>query len=192
MSLMKDFIENFGKNYGFDTAASTELFRHADKVGFRKNDLIVECGGYDDTLYILQTGICRAFRSQVDRNLTLWFAFGGDAVFDIFCYHGKSASKIGIEAETDCTAFAIRKECLEDLCASSATMANAVRRIFERHAFVFENNVFSLFDCEDGSERYLSLLNRHPELLKHIPLKKLASYLLVTPQSLSRIRANLK
>lgn len=189
---MKELIEKFSANYGFDIATSEELLRCAEPVKFRKGERIVECGGYNDSLYILQTGICRAFRSQEDANLTLWFAFGGDAVFDIFCYHGKSPSRIGIEAETECCALVIRKQELESRCASSITMANAIRRIFERHAFVFENSIFTFFDCEDGSERYRLILQRHPELLKHIPLKKLASYLLITPQSLSRIRANMK
>lgn len=72
------------------------------------------------------------------------------------------------------------------------TVANAVRHVFERHALEFEGNVLSLWDCNDGMERYLSILQHHPELLQHVPLKKLASYLLITPQSLSRIRANIK
>ena len=37
-------------------------------------------------------------------------------------------------------------------------------------------------------ERYLDIINRCPDLLKLITLKELASYLLIRPETLSRIR----
>lgn len=42
-----------------------------------------------------------------------------------------------------------------------------------------------------AKERYLALLEKEPELLRYVPLKYIASYLYITPQSLSRIRAEL-
>lgn len=45
--------------------------------------------------------------------------------------------------------------------------------------------------ASQARERYLALLEDNPELLRHVPLKYIASYLYITPQSLSRIRAEL-
>lgn len=56
------------------------------------------------------------------------------------------------------------------------------------HATEVEESFTSLFECDRGIERYLSVLNRHPELLQNVALKKLASYIHLAPQSLSRIR----
>ncbi|HET8736143.1 MAG TPA: Crp/Fnr family transcriptional regulator, partial [Pricia sp.] len=39
-----------------------------------------------------------------------------------------------------------------------------------------------------AEERYLELFSHRPELIRHIPLKFIASYIGVTPQALSRIR----
>lgn len=44
------------------------------------------------------------------------------------------------------------------------------------------------FLTKSPEERYLALFTERPELIKHIPLKYLASYIGVTPQALSRIR----
>lgn len=189
---MEDYIDTSGTIYNIARADIEELEKHASPVSIPKGSFIVECGGFNDSLYIISKGIFRAFRSSEDPNLTLWFAFPGDIVVDVFCYCGGTKSPIGIEAETDVEAFVITKEQLEQACATSPRIANAVRHIFERHALEFEGNILSLCDCNDGMERYLSILKRHPELLQRVPLKKLASYLLVTPQSLSRIRANVR
>lgn len=189
---MKEFVERIGATYNIERADIEELLGYTHEERMPKNHCVVEYGAYNDTLYFVGEGILRAFRSPSDRNLTLWFAYPGDVVVDMFCYYGRGNSPIGIETETEVVAFAITRERLEQVCASSLRMANTVRRIFERHAFTFEQSVLSLWDCEDGRARYMAVLKNHPELLQYVPLKKLASYLMVTPQSLSRIRASLK
>ena len=45
---------------------------------------------------------------------------------------------------------------------------------------------------QNAFDRYLSLLEEYPEVIGVIPLKYIASYLGITVQSLSRIRASLK
>jgi len=65
-------------------------------------------------------------------------------------------------------------------------------RLFEGHAAEMEESITNLFICDGGLERYLSILKHHPELLQNVPLKKLASYLQLAPQSLSRIRSLIK
>ena len=41
---------------------------------------------------------------------------------------------------------------------------------------------------DTAENRYLKLLKNHPDIFQNIPLKIIASYLGITPQSLSRIR----
>ena len=51
---------------------------------------------------------------------------------------------------------------------------------------------FADFAWRDKSEQYKRMLREYPQLLQRIALKDLAAYLFVTPQSLSRIRAEIK
>ena len=44
----------------------------------------------------------------------------------------------------------------------------------------------------EAREQYESLLKTRPDLILKLPLKHIASYLQITPQSLSRIRASVK
>ena len=62
--------------------------------------------------------------------------------------------------------------------------------MFEREFLVFEERLINE-GATQAKERYLKLLENTPELLQYVPLKHIASYLYITPQSLSRIRAEL-
>lgn len=43
-----------------------------------------------------------------------------------------------------------------------------------------------------AEERYLTFTNKYPEISNRVPLKTIASYLGIAPESLSRIRRNIK
>ena len=79
---------------------------------------------------------------------------------------------------------------MEKLFASSVDFANLGRKLFEREFLNVETWLIN-GGASQARERYLALLEDNPELLRHVPLKYIASYLYITPQSLSRIRAEL-
>ena len=79
---------------------------------------------------------------------------------------------------------------LEVLYAGSVELANFGRRLFEQQFLGLESWMIT-GGSPRAKERYLTLLEENPELLQYVPLKHIASYLWITPQSLSRIRAEL-
>lgn len=186
---MDNLIDIFSGNYGLEREAASELIRQMEKVSFRKGEIIVNSGAFDDSLYILETGIWSGAKSTALGDAVIWFAFSGEAVVDIFCYNADIPSKITIVSETDSVAWRICKTRIDSLCDNSLLIANAIRKIFETNACIFEDDIIWLADKVNANKRYAALVNDHPELILNVPLKKIASYLWMTPQSLSRIRA---
>lgn len=80
---------------------------------------------------------------------------------------------------------------MEVFLNSSIESANLGRKLVEQDFLVAEERIVATGSIPQAKERYLDLLKRDPMLLKHVPLKYIASYLFITPQSLSRIRAEL-
>ena len=70
-------------------------------------------------------------------------------------------------------------------------IANWGRRFAEREFLQTEQRLIP-FLCTTASERYARLLEESPDLLQRLPLEHLASWLGITPVSLSRIRAKMK
>ena len=105
-------------------------------------------------------------------------------------YVGNAPSQITIEAMCDAELYGIAKADLEEFFASSVGAANFGRRLFEEQFMTLENWILS-GGAPRAEERYRTLMAESPELLQVVPLKHIASYLWITPQSLSRIRAKL-
>ena len=69
-------------------------------------------------------------------------------------------------------------------------LANLGLHLMDRQLLLQENWLISS-GSPRARERYLTLIKETPELLQYVPLKHIASYLWITPQSLSRIRAKI-
>ena len=64
------------------------------------------------------------------------------------------------------------------------------RQIAEQFFIGKQKRELSLL-TQSAEERYYSLFTHQPQLIKEIPLKYIASYIGITPQALSRIRARI-
>ena len=184
-----NLIDIFSGKYGLERESASELLGQMDSVSFRKGEAVIRSGAFDDSMYVLESGIWSGAKSAAFGDAVVWFAFGGEAVVDMFCYNSRIPSKISIVSETDSVARRMSKACVDTLCGSSTGIANVIRKVFETNACHFEDDVVWMAEKENAGERYRALISDHPELILNVPLKKIASYLWVTPQSLSRIRA---
>lgn len=189
---MEQYISKLCEIYALSEHEVQILIGQMESVTFQKGDFVVREGERNSNLHLIKSGIWRASRNNDGNEFTLWFACEGEFVFQIWGYTRNSASKEFIESETDSEAMVISKRQLDDLCGSSIEIANVVRKLFEQHALLMENYLLFFADNIGAEERYLTLLKKSPDVVQQVPLKKLASYLFITPQSLSRIRAGLK
>ena len=94
------------------------------------------------------------------------------------------------EAMCDSVAYSISRTTLNQLYHSSIGLANLGLRLMD-HQLLLQENWLINSGSPRAKERYLTLIKETPELLQYVPLKYIASYLWITPQSLSRIRASL-
>ncbi|GAB4425636.1 MAG: Crp/Fnr family transcriptional regulator [Bacteroidia bacterium] len=62
-------------------------------------------------------------------------------------------------------------------------------RLFSEELVVKQQMSFDAFKISSPEARYLNLLQKRPDLIQRVPQYQLASYLGITPQSLSRLKA---
>ena len=189
---MKTMIKNFCNKYKLPESTLHELLTHMEEVHFGKGELVISEGERNSNFYLLKKGIWRAYYLTDGAENSLWFAVPGDTAFSSWGYVDGEMSLINIESVNESMAYCISKPELEVLFSQSIDMANFGRKIFEREILSVDSSTVAYGTPSTAKERYMMLLEENPELLQDVPLKYVASYLYITPQSLSRIRAGLK
>lgn len=187
---METFEEKFRNRYQLSEADISALLSHMEEVRFKKREVIVQEGTKNTNLYLIKEGIWRGHYLKDGVDTSIWFASKGEAAFSVWGYVDNSYSQISIEAMSDSIAYCISKAVLNELYSTSIGLANLGRRLMEHQLLTTENWLISA-GSPRAKERYLTLIKEMPELLLHVPLKYIASYLWITPQSLSRIRAGI-
>ena len=186
---MEAFIEKFSRKYNLPAADCQRLVGKMERRAFRKGECVVREGERNSDFYVVSRGIWLGRYCNDGADVSVWFAGEGEALFSTWGYVGNEASKITIEAMCDAELYGISKADLEEFFASSVGAANFGRRIFEEQFLALENWLLGGGGISRAEERYRALMAESPELLQVVPLKHIASYLWITPQSLSRIRA---
>lgn len=188
---METFEESLCRRSGLTMDEVESLKGHMKRCELLRGDTLVRRGGRNTSIYIIAEGIWRGSYVNSDGNdITLWFASQGDLLFSSWCFVGDRPSMITIEAMSDSVVYSMSRSEAEEFFMSSVEAARIGRRLYEKEIFEIDRWLLSS-GAPKARERYETLLAEKSELLQHVPLKHIASYLFVTPQSLSRIRAEL-
>ena len=103
----------------------------------------------------------------------------------------KKPSRMFIDAIEDSTIGIIRFRELERLIAGTPSVRDHFDRLLMTR-LIFYMNQHASFILDSPEKRYRNLMRENPELVSRVPQQYIASYLGVTPVSLSRIRARIK
>jgi CRP-like cAMP-binding protein len=142
-------------------------------------------------VYFIKKGIVRAYANPDDEEITFWFGKEGDAVISMKNYVENQKGYETIGLLEPCDLYEIQTEDLRKLYNTDIHIANWGRKFAEQELIKVEERFISR-QCKTALERYKELMNKDPDLLQRVQLIHIASYLGVTPVSLSRIRSELK
>lgn len=111
-------------------------------------------------------------------------------VADLYSYITQTPSEFAIEAIEDTEVLLISAFDLDIIYLKVPVMERFFRKLFEK-AYIAALIRLNSTQSEPADIRYRKLVDKHPDLLQRVPLIYIASFLGITPESLSRIRKNL-
>lgn len=151
----------------------------------------LEAGRVEPNLFFIGRGIARACISADGKKVTFWIGAEGSALVSLKSYVDNEPGYETVELMEDSLLYVLKRSDLERFLAEDIHIANWARRFAESEFLRTEQKLIPMLFLP-AARRYETLLRERPELLRRVPLETLASYLGITPVSLSRIRARVK
>ena len=184
IDLLKKTIEARTDIRAEDFAVALELVNFKQ---FDKGEVITEMGKVENYVYFIIEGVTRSYFFKEDKEISLDFHFTGDFISVYESFLDRTPAGHAIEALTPLSMMRIRYENLTKLY-EKAPKFEQVGRIMTEELFKKSSERVKDLLSLSATERYVKLLDAHPQYVQNIPLKYLASFLNITPESLSRIR----
>lgn len=152
----------------------------------RKNDCVLQQGDVCKDLVFVQRGCLRLFYLKEDIEISVWFAFHHSSAIEIYSFISEKPSNYFLQAIEDSEIRYLPKTELHKLYQQHPKMQEMMRKFWEDVILNLLER-FTALQNDSAEKRYLDLLGK-PDYLKAIPQKYLASFIGITPTSLSRIR----
>lgn len=141
-------------------------------------------------MYLLVSGLVRTHYNKDGRNVTTGFAAEGAAVTPLNSFINRRPSTYTLETLEPTTLYRLHYDDLRELFRRSHTFEHMARLMTLDSLAGLEDRLYAL-QFYTAQERYENFLTSFPGLINRVSLTHLASYLGVSLETLSRIRANL-
>lgn len=164
------------------------LLDHIEIKTLKKNEYFLKEGQVCDSIAFINYGSLIYFKVIEEiKEITTDFAFEGNWVTDNQSRLTYSPSYMNIKAIDDTELLEIKSADLDVLYTRIPKLEKLGRLLME-NAFLKITQLSIDLQVLTATERYIKLLNTHPEIFQRVSQYHIANYLGIAPKSLSRIR----
>ncbi len=186
---LKELSEGFG--LGISEEAISKAIGFSRFKVFSKGEVLARTGDKTITAGLVISGVVRSYYVDADGNdITQYFASEAGWCIDSGMI-GFDEMQANWEALEDATVMLFDVKDMKELINGDEHLKNAWISVLESgmRYKVYRENAFLV---ENATERYVTFRKRYPAIANRVPQRYIATYLGITPESLSRIRSSLK
>lgn len=163
---------------------SQNLSSLLEEISIPPKTTLLSTGEVSQHIYFVKKGCLRLWFNNDGVDVTFQFFFENQAVSSLL---GRGPSLFTLESIEPSTLYVLRKQDFEKLLKESAEIKDDLLEVLlqrlENYSKLFLSRI-----KDNPQKRYEELLEQQPEILQRVPQHYIASYLGITPVSLSRIR----
>jgi CRP/FNR family transcriptional regulator, anaerobic regulatory protein len=188
--MKKDIAFFINTIYPLPATVMEDVLGHLQYLEYPKNYFLLKEGRTCRCLWFLMKGAVRYFYVHEDgKEHNVWFSFDNDIVADASSLVSQKASEENIQLLEDSELYAIEYIDLQNLLQKHHSFALWYIKLIEKYYIAqIEDRVADL-QFLSAKQRYEKLLTQFPNISNRINLGYIASYLNITQETLSRIRA---
>lgn len=155
---------------------------------YAKGEMILKEGEICESIYYIDKGLIRQFYYKNEKELTEHIGADGEIFMCIESLFKEEPTKLQVEALEPTIVYLIPKRNLEHVALHNVNIQILYRKILEESLIISQVHA-DLLRFETAQNRYLRLCKMKPQVVLRAPLVYIASYLQMTPETLSRVRA---
>ena len=155
---------------------------------FAKGEMILSEGEVCENIYYIEHGLVRQFYFKNGKQITEHLGEDRTVFMCIESLFREEATKLQVEAIEPTTVYALPKLRLEQVALHNVNIQILYRKILEESLIISQVHA-DLVRFETAQDRYKKMCKLSPQVILRAPLVYIASYLQMTPETLSRVRA---
>jgi CRP-like cAMP-binding protein len=156
---------------------------------YPKRHLLVHEGHVANRIYFITEGFARAYFYHDAKECTTWFMGKGDFMISVFSFFTQQPAAENIELLEDTTLISLTWTQLQNIYADFVEFNYVGRLITEKYYMMSEERAI-LHRTVSALERYKIMIKKYPQIMQKAKLGQIATYLGISPETLSRVRGN--
>jgi len=185
---MNELLDYFKKNVSISDEIENKLKEIITEKKLVKGELILSDDSIKKEHIFVASGCLRSFyKTENGKEHTIQFAIKNWWISDYITLYTNNKSVVSIESVTHSKVLVIDNSKVEEFYNDYPQFETFQRKNFEKRIAALQNRILSLLTLS-ASEKYNQFIKDYAAFEKIIPNYQIASYLGITPQSLSRIR----
>ena len=155
---------------------------------FAKGEMILKEGEVCENIYYIEHGLVRQFYFKNGKQITEHLGEDRTIFMCSESLFREEPTKLQVEAIEPTTVYALPKQRLEQVALHNVNIQILYRKILEESLIISQVHA-DLVRFETAQDRYKKMCKLSPQVILRAPLVYIASYLQMTPETLSRVRA---
>ncbi len=189
--MVQSFYNYLKLNANLSDAELTSLTYGLEKRLVKKGDYLLKVGQVCEYNFYVEQGLLRSYTIDTHgKEHLIQFAPEGWIISDRSSSFFQEQSQLYIDAIEDSEVILLQDSFFEQISCMSEKFAKNNTIALHNHIRNLQNRVNMLLGAS-AQERYLEFIKMYPNILLRVPQWMVASYLGITPESLSRVRKEL-
>lgn len=157
-------------------------------VKYNKGEMILREGEICESIYYIERGLVRQFYFKNNKQITEHLGEERSIFMCIESLFREEPTHLQVEALEPTLVYMLPKKRLEEVALHNVNIQILYRKILEESLIISQVHA-DLVRFETAQSRYQKMCKLWPQVVLRAPLVYIASYLQMTPETLSRVRA---